>query len=71
MKYEIKGGTFPVVICSLENGEKMITEKGAMVWMTPNMQMETHGGALGKCSPGRSPVKPCSRTTIQPRTAEV
>ena len=48
MKYEIKGGTFPVVICSLENGEKMITEKGAMVWMTPNMQMETHGGGLGK-----------------------
>ncbi len=48
MRYEIKGGGFPVVICSLENGEKMITEKGSMVWMSPNMQMETHGGGLGK-----------------------
>ncbi len=27
MKYEIKGGNFPIVICQLENGEKMITEK--------------------------------------------
>lgn len=48
MKYEIKGGSFPVVICNLENGEKMITEKGAMAWMSPNMQMETKGGGLGK-----------------------
>ena len=44
MKYEIKGREFPVVICNLESGEKMITEKGSMVWMSPNMQMETHGG---------------------------
>lgn len=48
MQYEIKGGNFPVVICHLENGEKMITEKGSMVWMSPNMQMETRGGGLGK-----------------------
>ena len=48
MRYEIKGGSFPVVICHLENGEKMITEKGSMCWMSPNMQMETHGGGLGK-----------------------
>ena len=48
MRYEIKGGSFPVVICNLDNGEKMITEKGAMVWMSPNMQMETTGGGLGK-----------------------
>ena len=48
MKYEIKGGTFPIVICTLENGEKMITEKGSMVWMSPNMGMETTGGGLGK-----------------------
>ena len=48
MKYEIKGGSFPVVICNLENGEKMITEKGSMAWMSPNMQMETHGGGLGR-----------------------
>ena len=48
MQYEIKGGSFPVVICTLENGETMITEKGSMSWMSPNMQMETHGGGLGK-----------------------
>lgn len=48
MKYEIKGGAFPVVICELENNEKMITEKGSMVWMSPNMEMETVGGGIGK-----------------------
>ena len=48
MRYEIKGGSFPVVICYLENGEKMITERGSMAWMSPNMQMETKGGGLGK-----------------------
>ena len=48
MKYEIKGGSFPVVICNLESGEKMITEKGSMCWMSPNMQMETKGGGLGR-----------------------
>lgn len=48
MEYEIKGGAFPVVICHLKKGEKMITEKGAMVWMSPCMEMETKGGGLGK-----------------------
>lgn len=48
MRYEIKGGCFPVVECQMENGESMITEKGSMVWMSPNMQMETRGGGLGK-----------------------
>ncbi len=48
MRYEMKGGNFPVVVCDLEPGEKMITEKGSMVWMSPNMQMETHGGGLGR-----------------------
>ncbi len=48
MRYEIKGGSFPVVTCELENGERMITEKGSMVWMTPNMHMETTGGGLGR-----------------------
>ncbi|MBQ2698452.1 MAG: TIGR00266 family protein [Firmicutes bacterium] len=49
MKYEIKGGAFPVVVCQLNSGEKMITESGSMVWMSPNMKMETSGGGgLGK-----------------------
>lgn len=48
MRYEIKGGSFPVVICNLENNEKMITERGSMAWMSPNIQMDTRGGGLGK-----------------------
>lgn len=48
MRYEIKGGAFPVVVCELADGEQMITEKGSMVWMSPNMQMDTRGGGLGK-----------------------
>ena len=48
MNYEIKGGVFPVVVCQLADGEQMITEKGSMVWMSTNMQMETRGGGLGK-----------------------
>ncbi len=49
MKYSIQGEPFPVVICELENRETMITERGSMCWMTPNMKMETtSGGGLGK-----------------------
>ena len=48
MRYAIKGGAFPVVVCELADGEQMITEKGSMVWMSPNMQMDTRGGGLGK-----------------------
>lgn len=49
MNYEIKGTPLPVVICNLENGESMKTERGAMSWMSPNMQMTTNaGGSVGK-----------------------
>ena len=48
MQYEIRGGSFPVVVCTLTAGERMITEKGSMVWMSPCMQMETSGGGIGK-----------------------
>ena len=48
MRYEIVGGEFPVVICTLSDGEAMITERGSMVWQTPNVQMETRGGGVGK-----------------------
>lgn len=48
MHYELKGGNFPVVECQLENGEQMVTERGSMVWMSPNMHMETRGGGLGR-----------------------
>ena len=48
MQYSIEGAPLPVVICNLEANETMITEKGAMSWMSPNMKMETHGGGVGK-----------------------
>ncbi len=49
MKYNIVGEPMPVVICELSGGESMITEKGSMVWMSPNMQMSTNaGGGIGK-----------------------
>lgn len=49
MKYRIEGDTLPVVICELAEGEKMVTEGGAMSWMSPNMKMETTtNGGIGK-----------------------
>ena len=49
MKYNIQGDSTPVVICELSAGESMITESGSMVWMSPNMEMQTSGGgSLGK-----------------------
>ena len=48
MKYNIQGEPMPVVICHLEAGESMITERGSMVWMSANMRMETKAGGLGK-----------------------
>lgn len=48
MKYEIFGDPFPAVTCDLNDGEAMITEGGAMIWMTPNMEMQTSGGGIGK-----------------------
>lgn len=59
MQYKIQGEPLPVVICTLEAGEKMITEKGSMSWMSPNMKMETTtndglGKALGRMFSGES-----------------
>lgn len=49
MRYTIEGETLPVVICQLETGESMITERGSMAWMSPNMKMETSSnGGIGK-----------------------
>lgn len=49
MRYSIEGEPMPVVICELQAGESMITEKGAMSWMSPNMQMQTGAtGGIGK-----------------------
>lgn len=49
MNYKIIGDNLPAVICTVEPGETLITEKGAMSWMSPNMKMETGAtGGIGK-----------------------
>ena len=48
MQYTILGNDLPVVTCNLAPGESMITERGSMSWMSPNMKMETAAGGLGK-----------------------
>lgn len=49
MEYEITGGSFPTVICTLNKGETMKDETGAMAFMTSQIKMETNtGGGLLK-----------------------
>ncbi|MCQ4865432.1 TIGR00266 family protein [Pseudoflavonifractor phocaeensis] len=48
MKYQVIGEPMPVVVCELEGGESMITERGSMCWMSPNMEMQTSAGGFGK-----------------------
>ncbi len=49
MEYEITGGSFPMVICTLKQGETMKNETGAMAFMTSGMNMDTNtGGGLLK-----------------------
>ena len=49
MRYEIIGENLPAVVCRLSPGESMITERGSMSWMSPNMKMETtSNGGVGK-----------------------
>ena len=59
IKYEIKGGDLPVLVCYPEAGQTLLTEKGAMTWMSPNMKMSTNaggkmGGILGRVVTGES-----------------
>ena len=49
MEYEIIGGSFPVVECTLKAGEAMITQSGSMAYMDPTITMETStNGGLKK-----------------------
>lgn len=48
MNYEIVGEPLPAVICNLAPNEAMITERGSMTWMTPNMHMKTVTQGMGK-----------------------
>ena len=48
LKYEIEGGSLPVVICYPEAGQTLCTQSGAMSWMSPNMEMTTNAGGFKK-----------------------
>ena len=48
MNYKIEGGIMPILEVSLNDGETIITQSGGMVWMSPNMKMETTAGGAGK-----------------------
>lgn len=49
MRYEIKGGNLPYLVCYLENGEGVVTEAGGMAWHSENISVDTKGrGGLGK-----------------------
>ncbi|WP_346869791.1 TIGR00266 family protein [Clostridium sp. UBA5119] len=54
INYEIKGGSMPVAICYLNSGDKIVSESGAMGWMSDNIIMDSNmKGGLFK-SIGRS-----------------
>ncbi|WP_249029928.1 TIGR00266 family protein [Tannockella kyphosi] len=48
MQFKVVGEPMPVAIVSLSQGETIVTESGAMSWMSDNIQMETKGGGVGK-----------------------
>lgn len=48
MNYEIKGGAFPVAVCNVGAGQTVRCQRGAMAWMSDNMEMSTKGGGIGK-----------------------
>ena len=58
LKYEIEGGSLPMVVCYPEVGQTLCTESGSLAWMSPNMQMQTNAGgirkALGRLFSGES-----------------
>ncbi len=50
MKYEIVGGvSYPALEVTLDPGDQLVSESGAMAWMDPHVKAETNmrGGLLG------------------------
>ena len=49
MNHRIIGDSFPVLICELDQGETMVTQRGGMSWRTAHIEMNTDtGGGLLK-----------------------
>ena len=47
MQHKLIGDHYPVLECTLNDGESMVCEAGAMVWMTDNLTMESTAGGIG------------------------
>ena len=75
MQYEIQGAPYPVAIINMNSGESVLCQSGAMVWMSPNMKMETKAGGFGKAAASARhlvvwyPASPYSRTPTLLRAA--
>lgn len=59
LRYAIEGDNLPVVICYPEANQTIVSETGAMSWMSPNIKMDTNSGggikkALGRMFSGES-----------------
>ncbi len=59
MEYKIEGTVMPLLHIFLEEGESVISERGAMVWMDENIHMHTHthgglGGGVNRILMGES-----------------
>ena len=68
MQYQIQGQPYPVAVLTLQPEETVLCQKGAMAWMTPNMEMADQGRRTGQdVQPCPHLAKPCSRTTTPPR----
>ena len=48
MQYRIDGSSLPVLLVTLETGEIIQCEAGAMTWMDDEIEMQTQAGGLGK-----------------------
>lgn len=59
MKYKIEGTVMPILHVMLDEGESVISERGAMVWMDDGVDMHTHahggiGGGINRMLMGES-----------------
>lgn len=59
MEFEIEGGNLPYLVCHMNRGESLITEGGAMSWMSDHIHMDTTsrggaGKAIGRMFAGES-----------------
>ena len=59
MRYEIEGGSLPVLVIQLDTGEGLISESGGRTWIRGNITTDTKadgvlGGSIGRMFSGES-----------------